>query len=1053
MWATAMKNALQGWILGSLSQELYVGQVHSEIATELESLNDAYQHSRSIILAKDPLPNVKDAFNIVSKEESHKGLHPGVSFGTKANSAAFITIERCYELIGYPAGFKRNPNLSKQASMVKRFNANVDVDHFVPSSSGSTYASFTDEHMMKLLCLINEKPFINANMSVFNVVDISSMILIVVHLNGTLARITAIGSLRLTNDVVLFDVLVVPEYNVSKLVWTGSETGGLYLFDVNKISKSNVGVYNSVFVCHASKEMWQCRLGHPADQVFSVLGVKLLLKMMVILHLVILPSSVSTGAFPYFLVYGKDPSLSHIRKTANENDYATVLSSSDKNLNEASKSGVSVLNFFDTLGSERPYDEEGPSSNVKGNGTAASEIEALRRNNTWVLSDLSAGRKTIGCKWILKMTYKGNGEIDRSLDVNKAFLYGDLYEYVYMELPPGFYDKNKFKHMHAHLQSHFSAALRVLRYLKNDPRTGIQFKRVKVTVYRPSRSRQVGADLYSRPLEQYSRAELRSRQYEGDIRCQNGTPEIAGRSKDGSGLESVVSVLVRLVQCSADLNTLSVSDQSRRRSSRNNGASGSSSTSQNKPAVHGSNSSSSYPSYFPSPQTSSNEHSIKVSKVVDDVVYSLLADHEKDQQLCLKRKQEKESKFNGRESARFDKQLIGCGVVNWDSIPEDNEVETRSLDVYGMMASMYDESDSEDDTVSGMHVSDGGAQISDQPLAFVGEVTICAESYNSAEVSISCGYVYSTRPARNGRPTTPLFMAKVSISPSAYWSRTDPGFATHMKVPLQIKRKSSSNYCGEVTFGGGVGHITGKGTIRTKTMDFKNVLYVKELDQFNLIFVSQICDMKHERHNLYTFSLNDFSSQGNITCLLAKASVDESTKWHRRSMTGSLMYLKLRRATIMFVVSACARNQVSPTTSNLLAVKRIFKYLKAFPKLGLWYPRDSPFHLEAFSDSDYAGAAGDRKSTTVSPEDDKTLLGYQRTGYSRVNGYCSGGSKLVAVKTLLGLSLIADLIHCYMFYMLLDTILPDLNKAKQAWLLAVADASSSSLLNFCVAFI
>ncbi|GJY15136.1 hypothetical protein Tco_0385558 [Tanacetum coccineum] len=76
------------------------------------------------------------------------------------------------------------------------------------------------------------------------------------------------------------------------------------------------------------------------------------------------------------------------------------------------------------------------------------------------------------------------------------------------------------------------------------------------------------------------------------------------------------------------------------------------------------------------------------------------------------------------------------------------------------------------------------------------------------------------------------------------------------------------------------------------------------------------------------------------------------------------MYLTASRPDIMFAVSACARNQVSPTTSNLLAVKRIFKYLKAFPKLGLWYPRDSPFHLEAFSDSDYAGAAGDRKSTT-----------------------------------------------------------------------------------------
>ncbi|GKC47851.1 hypothetical protein Tco_1065573 [Tanacetum coccineum] len=46
------------------------------------------------------------------------------------------------------------------------------------------------------------------------------------------------------------------------------------------------------------------------------------------------------------------------------------------------------------------------------------------------------------------------------------------------------------------------------------------------------------------------------------------------------------------------------------------------------------------------------------------------------------------------------------------------------------------------------------------------------------------------------------------------------------------------------------------------------------------------------------------------------------------------------------------------------AVKKIFKYLKGQPKLGLWYPRDSPFVLEAYSDSDYAGSHGDRKSTT-----------------------------------------------------------------------------------------
>ncbi|GJX17077.1 hypothetical protein Tco_0217909 [Tanacetum coccineum] len=81
-------------------------------------------------------------------------------------------------------------------------------------------------------------------------------------------------------------------------------------------------------------------------------------------------------------------------------------------------------------------------------------------------------------------------------------------------------------------------------------------------------------------------------------------------------------------------------------------------------------------------------------------------------------------------------------------------------------------------------------------------------------------------------------------------------------------------------------------------------------------------------------------------------------------MIGSLMYLTASRPDIMFAVSACSRHQVTPLTSHLNAVKKIFKYLKGQPKLGLWYPKDSPFQLEAYSDSDYAGSHGDRKSTT-----------------------------------------------------------------------------------------
>nr|GEZ80253.1 hypothetical protein [Tanacetum cinerariifolium] len=55
---------------------------------------------------------------------------------------------------------------------------------------------------------------------------------------------------------------------------------------------------------------------------------------------------------------------------------------------------------------------------------------------------------------------------------------------------------------------------------------------------------------------------------------------------------------------------------------------------------------------------------------------------------------------------------------------------------------------------------------------------------------------------------------------------------------------------------------------------------------------------------------------------------------------------------------------VTPKECHLHAVKRIFRYLKGHPKLGLWYLKASPFDLVAFSYSDYGGASQDRKSST-----------------------------------------------------------------------------------------
>ncbi|GKC95116.1 putative ribonuclease H-like domain-containing protein [Tanacetum coccineum] len=98
--------------------------------------------------------------------------------------------------------------------------------------------------------------------------------------------------------------------------------------------------------------------------------------------------------------------------------------------------------------------------------------------------------------------------------------------------------------------------------------------------------------------------------------------------------------------------------------------------------------------------------------------------------------------------------------------------------------------------------------------------------------------------------------------------------------------------------------------------------------------------------------------------LLKDVEAEDVDVYLYRSMIGSLMYLTASRLDIMFIICICARFQVTPKVSHLHAVKRIFRYLKGQPKLGLWYSKDSPFDLESYTDSDYAGASLDKKSTT-----------------------------------------------------------------------------------------
>ncbi|KAL0560852.1 hypothetical protein IC582_001266 [Cucumis melo] len=81
-------------------------------------------------------------------------------------------------------------------------------------------------------------------------------------------------------------------------------------------------------------------------------------------------------------------------------------------------------------------------------------------------------------------------------------------------------------------------------------------------------------------------------------------------------------------------------------------------------------------------------------------------------------------------------------------------------------------------------------------------------------------------------------------------------------------------------------------------------------------------------------------------------------------MVGSLMYLTTTKPDIMYAVSLISRFMESPTKFHLLASKRILRYIKGTPDLGILYQRKRKLNFVGFSDSDYAGDLNDRKSTS-----------------------------------------------------------------------------------------
>jgi hypothetical protein len=90
------------------------------------------------------------------------------------------------------------------------------------------------------------------------------------------------------------------------------------------------------------------------------------------------------------------------------------------------------------------------------------------------------------------------------------------------------------------------------------------------------------------------------------------------------------------------------------------------------------------------------------------------------------------------------------------------------------------------------------------------------------------------------------------------------------------------------------------------------------------------------------------------SCKLSKDDDSKSTDQRQyRSMIGSLLYVTASRPDVMQVVGQVARFQAAPKESHVLAVKRIFRYLKGTKEFGLWYPKGKDLSLIAYIDADW----------------------------------------------------------------------------------------------------
>ncbi|GJT09394.1 ribonuclease H-like domain-containing protein [Tanacetum coccineum] len=463
-------------------EELHVTEL-LKLMQFLMGLDDSYMSIRSSILSRETLPDVKIAYAIISSEESHRMASGSVSGHTqRAQTSAFMsnnpnharpnggseiicencgynghTIERCFKIIGYPSDFgKKKGQNSKGKNVAYNSVGTTSGSNTGPdscSTSGSTSGGFTDEQLATLLSLFKDKgPERNVQA---NMADWHCML----RHPGDPALDVLKGVLKIDKEDKNHFCEICQRAKQTRKPFPLSEHKTKSLGDI--VHLDLWGPYKNGVV-----ERKHRHLLNVARCLMFQWGIPLRFWTECVLTATYLinrlPSSVLNDSK---VKYGIEKFVSYSKLSGDILCFVTHL-----NKNSEPRS------FFEASQSPQWID----AMNL--------EMSALLENDTWELVELPFGRKALNSKWVWKLKFKSSGEIERykarlvamgcaqkegvdyeetfspvvkmvtvrcvinlavnqswpiyQLDINNAFLYGDLDETVYMKPPQGFYPGN-----------------------------------------------------------------------------------------------------------------------------------------------------------------------------------------------------------------------------------------------------------------------------------------------------------------------------------------------------------------------------------------------------------------------------------------------------------------------------------------------------------------------------------------------------------------------------------------------------------------------------------